>query len=97
MAVESGIMMDPILDKKLDYCFKKEDFAVQEELTVTITLSEYRDLVSKCATREADIKKAEADKWERKAEVEKLQKELALAREMICKYQMKEEATKEGV
>lgn len=47
---------DAIQDKKLEnYDWKKEDFLAGQELTVTITLGEYRELVSSKATAKQEI------------------------------------------
>lgn len=60
---------DPIQDKKLEsYGWEKKDFLAGQELTVTITLGEYRELVASKATAEKDIQ-ASRDKAA-KAEVE---------------------------
>ena len=69
---------DVILDKKLDgYGTNNNDFLASGELTVTITLEEYRKLVEKCATREYCINEAEKDKYVRESENEELRKENA--------------------
>ena len=47
---------DAIQDKKLEsYGWQKNDFLAGQELTVTITLGEYRDLVSSNATAKQEI------------------------------------------
>lgn len=51
-----------LLDKKFDrygYRDERHNHTVSTELTVTITLAEYRELVQKAATSDARIKKAE--------------------------------------
>lgn len=81
--MESTNTVTRILDEKLDkYGNNLDDFVAEDELTVTITISEYRKLVSEFATKQSDIKKAEADKYERnrandllKADIEKLKAE----------------------
>lgn len=66
---------DVILDKKLDdYRTNDNDFLASGELTVTITLEEYRTLVKDCATREYCINEAEKDKYTRDHENEELRK-----------------------
>ena len=65
-----------VLDKKLDsYGLNRDDFVAPSELTVTITLSEYRQLVSSKATKSYDIDKANNDKWEREEQIRLLEKE----------------------
>lgn len=74
--MENTVVKDVILDKKIDkYDYKSEDFLASGELTVTITLSEYRKLVKDCATAQARIDKAESDRYERNSENEKLKEE----------------------
>ncbi len=48
---------DAIQDKKLEsYGWEKHDFLASQELTVTITLGEYRELVTSKATADQAIK-----------------------------------------
>lgn len=51
-----------------------KDFKAENELMVTITLNEYRDLIKKNATAENRIAEAEKDKYRRNEENEKLKK-----------------------
>lgn len=53
------------------------NWQAENELMVTITLNEYRELVKEKASKDVDIKKAEADRYERNQENEKLKKENA--------------------
>ena len=70
------VIKDVLLDKKLDrYGFENNDFLAAGELTVTITLSEYRKLVKDVATAQARIDKAEADRYDRNRENERLTEE----------------------
>ena len=47
---------DAIQDKKLEsYGWQKHDFLAGQELTVTITLGEYRELVSSTATAKQEV------------------------------------------
>ena len=70
------VIKDVLLDKKLDrYGFDNNDFLASGELTVTITLSEYRKLVKDVATAQARIDKAEADRYDRNRENERLTEE----------------------
>ena len=70
-------MADGLIDKKLDYSFENKNFVIEGELTVTITLSEYRDLVSIKATKETEIKKANEDRYNRESENKNLKEENA--------------------
>lgn len=74
--MENTVVKDVLLDKKLDrYGFDNNDFLAAGELTVTITLSEYRKLVKDVATAQARIDKAEADRYERNTENTRLTEE----------------------
>ena len=74
--MDNTVIKDVILDKKLDrYGFDNNDFLAAGELTVTITLSEYRKLVKDVATAQARIDKAEADRYDRNRENERLTEE----------------------
>ena len=66
-----------ILEKKMnDYGTNNKNFVAPGELTVTITVEEYRDLVSSDATRKSQIDEANADKYERNQKIEKLTKDI---------------------
>lgn len=73
------IQADIVLDKKLAENgyrggSKHHDFIASQELTVTITLSEYRELIESNATKKKDIDQAESDRYKRSAENEELKK-----------------------
>lgn len=74
--MENINITEVILDKKIEsYRFDSRNFQASGEITVTITLDEYRDLVTKVATSQHDIDKANNDKWQREKEIEELKKE----------------------
>ena len=74
--MENINITEVILDKKIEsYKFDNRNFQASGEITVTITLDEYRDLVTKVATSQHDIEKANNDKWKREKEIEELKKE----------------------
>ena len=76
--MENTTTKDVILDKKMDgYSFEKRDFVASGEITVTITLGEYRRLIADNATAQQRIDKADEDKYSRNAENEALKKENA--------------------
>lgn len=86
--MENTVVKDVLLDKKLDrYGFENNDFVASGEITVTITLSEYRKLVKDCATAQTRIDKAESDRYERNSENEALKKENAELKAEL--YEMK--------
>lgn len=86
--MENTTIKDVILDKKMDgYSFEKKDFVASGEITVTITLGEYRQLIKDCATAQHRIDKAENDRYSRNAENEALKKENAELKAEL--YEMK--------
>lgn len=89
--MENTSTINAVLEKKLDsYYSDIKDFVAPQEITVTITLREYRDLVEKNATREEAIRKAEANKYERDQENSKLREEVAALKAEI--YELKKSA-----
>ena len=74
---ESVNVKSAILDKKFEhYDYKAIDYVAEGELTITITLAEYRALLKSDAIKEHCITKANADKYEREAENKRLQEEV---------------------
>ena len=74
---ESNISVDSlVLDKKLDNYGHKDDFVAPRELTVTITLSEYRDLVSAKAKADSDYSKLRDEKYRVERERDDLKQKL---------------------
>lgn len=71
--------VDVVLDRKLKgdtYGDRlAHNFIASQELTVTITLSEYRELVSERATKKKDIDEANQDRYKRQTEIEAQTKE----------------------
>ena len=67
------IEADIVLDKKIDAGRYDggdlHNYVASQELTVTITLSEYRELVSARATAKKDIEQANQDKYSREIEI----------------------------
>lgn len=86
--MENVNVCETILGKKLDdYAFDKNNFIAASELTVTITLSEYRSLVTANATRKSDVDKANIDKYERENENKRLKEEVSRLKAEI--YELK--------
>jgi len=67
---------DLVLDRKMDagrYCGGNlHNYVASQELTVTITLSEYRELVSGIATKDKDISIANDNKYQREQEIKEV-------------------------
>ena len=92
---ESVNVISTILDKKIEhYDWKAKDFVAEGELTITITLAEYRALVASEATKEHAITKANADKNERDAENARLKEEVNSLRAKL--YGIKTNDTSNG-
>lgn len=96
--MENTVVNNVVLDKKFDGYMSSSDlhnFIAPQEITVTITISEYRELVQEVATKKADIAKAESDKYERNRKIEELTKENAELKAKIYELQNKEEKSDE--
>lgn len=80
-----------ILEKKLEsYGVENKDFIAPQELTVTISLNEYRTLVAETATKNEDIKAATREKYKYKTENEKLKEEIADLKAELYKFMQEE-------
>ena len=76
--MESVNNCEAILANKIDnYKFDEKNFVIPNEITVTITLGEYRELVKGYATAELRIKNAVRDKLAGYEENKKLKEENA--------------------
>lgn len=88
---ESVNVTSTILDKKIEhYDWRSKDFVAEGELTITITLDEYRSLIASDATKEQAITKANADKYERDAENARLKEENDALRAKVYELQNKQ-------
>ena len=95
MSAENMAPVDLILNKKTEsYGFEKNDFVAPSEITVTITLGEYRSLITKAATADEAIRKAEADKYSRDADNKRLKEMVEALRAEL--YDLQKRAEKEG-
>lgn len=70
-------MADQIFKKETEYNVNENNFIGESEITVTITLNEYRELVSHMATRDNDVKSAEKEAREARARERVLEEENA--------------------
>lgn len=95
--MDNATIKDVLLDKKLDrYSSNDNDFIASQEITVTITLSEYRMLVSNDATRQAAIDDANKDKYQREQQIKALSEENAKLKAELYELQKKNEKREES-
>ena len=86
--VESVNVTSPILDKKMEsYNWNSENYVAENELTITITLAEYRALIASNATKQYDIAKANEDKYKRDSENKMLKEEVECLRARLYELQ----------
>lgn len=84
MADETNTSIDSlILDKKLNSYGKNQDFVAPRELTVTITLAEYRSLVESGAKSRASIEEERSAKLKLQTRVQELETQIEVFR-TIC-------------
>lgn len=62
------------------------DFRGENEIMVTITLNEYRELVKISATAKQKIEDANVDEYKREQEIEELRKKLEIAERKLCEH-----------
>lgn len=89
--MEGNKTTERITDKKMDgYGSDLNNFVGEKELLVTITLNEYRELVSEVAKKKKDIDEIRDAKWKAEAENKNLKKEVEELRmkinELLLKY-----------
>lgn len=84
---------ETLLSEKLEPSYSKKDqidnFLEEKELSVTITLSEYRELVSNKATAKYQIEQVEKDKYERNADNAKLRTRVKELENQLFEYRKK--------
>ena len=83
-----------ILDKKLQNYGRNNDFVAPKELTVTITLAEYRELVSKDSKYSSECDKLRDKVYKLDAENKKL-KETIETLKTVCPISTSKETTDE--
>lgn len=85
---ESVNVTSAVLDKKMEsYGWNAKDYVAENELTITITLAEYRELVKSVATKQHDIDKANEDKYKRDSENKMLREEVEALRSRLYELQ----------
>ena len=85
---------ETLLQKKLERngfgrTDETDNFALANELTVTITTAEYRELISKNAVSQYKIDEANKDKWERNSKIDSLNKEVNSLKQQLLNYKLK--------
>lgn len=87
--MENTVIKDVVLDKKFDvYGTNYNNFVAQSEITVTITLNEYRALVVDNAKAQSKIDEANKDKYKRDAENRQLQEQVQQLKAEIYELKM---------
>lgn len=83
-------MADSKFSKEVDYPLDQNDFVLDKEITVTITLHEYRKLVENDATTKSRIEEANTEKWNLRKENEELKKQVAELKDKIVNTKISE-------
>lgn len=83
-------MADNKFSKEVDYSLDQNDFVLDNEITVTITLHEYRELVENNATSKARIEDADNEKWKYYRENEELKKKVVELKDRIVNTKVSE-------
>lgn len=84
--------LDKIFESKTEYRYSesRDNFAINNELTVLITLDEYRNLIKEVATKKHDIKKADHANYELRREIENLKEENEKMKNILYDLQVKQ-------
>ena len=87
-SVDNEKVVEKLAEKKVDsyYNDSSDNFALKGEIVVTITLSEYSTLIKEVATKQHDINKANADKYERDCRNKALESENAELKQRLFAY-----------
>ena len=86
---ESVNVTSTVLDKKMEhYRWDARDYVAESEITITITLAEYRALVISEATKQYEIAKANEDKYKRESENKMLKDEVDALRAKLYELQL---------
>lgn len=82
-------IVEKLTERKVDSYYNSnssDNFALEGEIVVTITLSEYRTLIKEVATKKYDIDKANNDKYERESKIKSLESENAELKQKLFAY-----------
>lgn len=85
-------MADQVFKKETEYNVNENNFIGESEITVTITLNEYRELVSHTATRDKDIYRAETEARDARIRANTLEEENAGLKAELYEMKTKLEA-----
>jgi DNA-binding protein H-NS len=80
-----------------DYNNTKDNFVAAQELTVKITLNEYRNLVESKAKSQARIDEVQHDKYERIQKIDNLKEENAILKDRLYKLASSEDEPTKSV
>lgn len=69
--------------KKFDGYNESHDFLANQELTVTVTLAEYRELVKENSTSHNDISELKTQKWNLQKQVTELEEKIETLKSMF--------------
>ena len=70
-----------------DYGQSENNFVASQELTVTITLQEYRNLIKACVLSDNKYDKLQNEKWKIDRELEKVKDQLGEANSKLAQIQ----------
>ena len=82
MAEQTDTLVNPVLQKKLDG-YRFDNFSVPQELTVTVTLSEYRELVTTKAVCNSKVSEAMQARWKVEKERDDLRTSLTEVKDTL--------------
>lgn len=79
--------MEQVYGKKVEsYHDSTDNYIAENEIAVTITLSEYRKLVQEVATKKYDIDRANSETYEAKRQLEKFKNQYFEVEELKKEY-----------
>lgn len=91
-------VVDELLDKKIrDYSSNENNFTIPHELTVTITLKEYRMLIESKAVKEDEISKIRSEKYNLQEKIRQLETENDLLTRKIMRIDKEAEESESEV
>ena len=84
MAEQTDTLVNHIIQKKFDG-YRMDNFSVPQELTLTVTLSEYRDLVGARAVCDSKVSEAQLARWKVEKERDDLKNSLTQVKDTLEK------------